>query len=340
KTQSFCKQQNLSNTPFTLSESKIINHLFSNQNQICSRDEIAQSLYGNNWMEKYSDWNIDTLIHHIRKKLDSSWTLKTIRNRGYLLTQSSFTLPKKTPTSPVPGTHPTKAYLDYMNNPKNQRQTIHNLLFALNKEKLTRHLTNFLKTDPHPAILVINSYSHDNIDTLHSYAKATFKNSIPIYFTNSDDRALELHRQKAQKLNLHHLVTLYDDIRYSRLQTNSFSTVINDFRLNFNTTHKQNQQAMKHTYRILKPKGFVLISVVIDNRYESSRFGSNQQKAPLNHHKPWVFIAQEKLQRNCFTVPYYQELFKKANFKIIKQFDIDNGKAWQPSFRRFLLKKN
>jgi len=96
---------------------------------------------------------------------------------------------------------------------------------------------------------------------------------------------------------------------------------------------------MKHTHRILKPKGYVLISVVIDNRYESARYGTNQQKAPLNHHKPWTFKAQENLERHCFTVPYYQELFKKAGFKVVKQFDTKAGKAWQPAFRRFFLQK-
>ncbi|MBU1085542.1 helix-turn-helix domain-containing protein, partial [Patescibacteria group bacterium] len=329
----------LSQSTLTASEAKIGRLLLSKQNLICSRDEIAQSLWGNNWMEKYSDWCIDTQIHNLKAKLYSSWQLKTVRNRGYLLTKSSSSLPSKTPTNSVPGTRPTKAYLDYMNNPKNPRQTIKDLLKALDNSSFAPKLKSVLKTNHHPAILVINSYSYDNVDALHGYTKNILKTPIPIYFTNSDDRALEIHRHQAQKLNLNHIVTLYDDIRYSRLQSNSFSVVINDFRLNFNTTHKQNQLAMKNTHRVLKDKGLVLISVVVDDRYESSRFGTNQQKAPLNHHKPWTFIAQENLQRNCFTVPYYKELFQNANFKVIKQFDTKAGKSWQPAFRRFLLKK-
>jgi len=197
-------------------------------------------------------------------------------------------------------------------------------------------------------ILVVNSFSYDNIDAISQWLT---KGSITsrVIFSNFDDRAIKIHLKRINELNLNNFDVLFDDIRKTRLKKESFDLVINDFRLNFNINHKQNVKAMKNTWKVLKPGGLALISVVVDPRYESSRFGTDQQKAPINKSAPATFIFMENLQRFCFTVPYYKKLFLNSGFKIIKEFDVEEGKSWfrkhqykksqEPSFRRFLLKK-
>lgn len=81
-------------------------------------------------------------------------------------------------------------------------------------------------------------------------------------------------------------------------------------------------------HRLLIRKGRVLISVVIDPRNKNNRLKI-----------PWTFMAQEGLRRNCFTVPYYKHLFIQTGFKIVKEFDTEAGKKWNPPYRRFLLTK-
>lgn len=334
----------LTSRPLTEAESKLVSCLFDHQNSVVSRDDLAQALWGEDWYSHYSDWTIDTNIHNLRKKLLPHWKLTTIRNRGYLLksnlSQASKSLKHKSPSplESAPGILPTKDYLNYMNNVYNPRRVYKDLFESLQAEKIS--LPKNIKD-----ILAINSYSYDNVDAL-----VNIYPSAETYFTGFDARALKLHERRIEELKLDNFHTLNDDIRDSRLKDQSFDLVINDFRLNWNLDHKQDLTAMSQMYRLLRDKGQLLLSVVVDARYESDKFGSNQQDAPLNLHKPWRFIAQEGLQRLCHTVPYYKKLISDSGFQLIKEFDIEGGKAWsqgdvmvdpktRPCYRRFLVKK-
>ena len=73
KHQPLTEKFKLCQATLTASEAKITRLLHQKLGLICSRDEIAQSLWGQNWMEKYSDWCIDTCIHHLKTKLNQSW---------------------------------------------------------------------------------------------------------------------------------------------------------------------------------------------------------------------------------------------------------------------------
>jgi len=137
-----------------------------------------------------------------------------------------------------------------------------------------------------------------------------------VIFTHFDERALAIHRRRVEELGLENITVIYDDIRQSRLADKSFSTVINDFRLNFNTDHYQNQQAIRNMKRVLKPGGTAFISMVVGKR------------------KRW-FMAEEKLARLCFTADYYRKLFKNIGLKIVKEFELEEGQ--KPTYRRFLL---
>ena len=330
------------NARLSYSEDKTAILFLSKLNKIVKRDEIAQALWGNRWLEKYSEYMIDKTIYRLRKKIINSYKIVTLKNRGYILYKQGNDISQILKESlPTQGITPLHHYLEYMNNPKNVRKTLFDLFIAVKNE----NVGNYLK----PAtILVVNSFSYDNIDAISQWLT---KGSITsrVIFSNFDDRAIKIHLKRINELNLNNFDVLFDDIRKTRLKKESFDLVINDFRLNFNINHKQNVKAMKNTWKVLKPGGLALISVVVDPRYESSRFGTDQQKAPINKSAPATFIFMENLQRFCFTVPYYKKLFLNSGFKIIKEFDVEEGKSWfrkhqykksqEPSFRRFLLKK-
>lgn len=288
---------------------------------VVSRDEIAQAIWGDKWLQKYSDWRIDRLIYLLRKKIDSRLSIKTVRNLGYLLDGTGSKIEADKPLN-IAGTLPTANYLEYMNNPKNPRQVIANLFASLKK---------------HPKaakILVINSYSFDNVDALSS----KYPDSV-VFFSNFDTRAISLHQNRIDELNLTNFHSTYDDIRNSVLSSEQFDLIINDFRLNFNTNNYQNIKAVTNMHKLLKPGGTILVSVVVDPRYESKKFGENQNKAPTNKDKPWHFQNDEGLERKCFTVPYYIRLFKAVGFREITEFDTEKGKVWNPPFRRYKLTK-
>jgi len=308
-------------TILTKSEQKAFDILVKKSGIITSRDDIAQAIWGELWLQKYSDWRIDRLIYLLRQKIQSSYKIKTIRNSGYVLFNSEVDIPHLSENK-VQGIMPTQTYLEYMNNSENPRKVLEDLF-------------NSIKIEGSPKnIIVINSYSCDNINTMSKYFKKSH-----VYFSNFDQRALDIHQERIEKLGLINFYTAHDDIRNSVFKDNYFDLVINDFRINFNTSDSQNIAAMKNMYRISSSNSQALISVVVDPRYESNKFGENQDRAPTNKDKPWTFSAQENLTRFCFTIPYYKRLFKQTGFKIIKEFDIDNGKKWNPPYRRFLLQK-
>ncbi|MEK7169137.1 MAG: winged helix-turn-helix domain-containing protein [Patescibacteria group bacterium] len=299
----------MENLILTKSEQKTFDILLQKSDSVTNRDEIAQSVWGNNWLSKYSDWQIDRLIYLLRKKLPTMYKIKTLRNSGYILSTSDKSIPKIKSTW-VEGTLPTQNYLEYMNNTKNLRKVLEDLFKSINlKGKFKK-------------ILVINSYSFDNIDAV---AKI-YKNS-EVYFSNFDKRALKIHEERIDELNLTNFKIVEDDIRDSIFNNNLFDLIINDFRLNFNTTNLQNINSIKNMYRILKENGKCIVSVVIDPRYNTNRS------------KPWTFKAQENLTRFCYTENYYSNLFINSGFKIVKKFDVENGKKWNPLYRRFLLQK-
>lgn len=299
----------MKNLILTRSVQKVFDILLQKSDLITLRAEIAQAVWGSNWLSKYSDWQIDRLIYLLRKKLPTKYKIKTLRNSGYILTTSEKSIPK-IKSAQVEGTLPTQGYLEYMNNIKNPRKVLKDLFKSIElKEKFKK-------------ILVINSYSFDNIDAV---AKI-YKNS-EVFFSNFDKRALKLHSERIDELKLTNFKIIEDDIRNSIFNNNLFDLIINDFRLNFNTSDKQNINAIKNMYRILKKRGKCIVSVVIDPRYNTNR------------NKPWTFKAQENLVRYCYTAEYYKNLFIKYGFKIEKEFDLENGKKWNPPYRRFLLQK-
>ena len=332
------------NAKLTFTEEKTADLLLSKIDKLVKRDEIAQALWGSRWLEKYSEYMIDKTIYRLRKKLTDSYKIVTLKKRGYVLTHklNKINLTNFFPIVHPKGIYPHHQYLEYMNNPKNTRKTLKDLFSSVKKNQIGLHL----KEEP-LSILVINSYSQDNIDSVIKFLKER-KQKDTIIFSHFDDRALKFHQRRVFDLGLDHFEVVFDDVRKTRLTPKSFDLIINDFRLNFNTDDKQNIASMTNSQKLLKPGGFLLISVVVDARYESSRYGHDQEKAPINNNAPFTFKFTENLERYCYTVPYYKKLFKKSGFKIVSEFDIKEGKTWftkekfipnhEPTYRRFLLR--
>lgn len=326
----------LSEKPFTPEEGKIVQLLWNKQETIVDREEIATAMWGERWSEKYSDWGIDAVIHRVRAKIVGNWQLITVKGRGYMLAgkgQSTkapnLALKRNERVAEIPGSiYPSDEYLKYMNDVKRPRKVYKDLFEALRPAKLAQgELTG--------KILCVNSYSYDNVDSVAVWAP-----KASIYFAHYDPRAIEMHQARIRELGVEQRVqSIYDDLRESKLKESSFDMVINDFRLNFNRDDQQNRAMMKNTWRILKPGGIALISTVVDERYESLRYGIDQEKAPVNGNKPGLFQADEHLVRRCWSVPYWRGLFEKTGFSEVGEFDIDEGKRWEPCYRRWWLKK-
>jgi DNA-binding response OmpR family regulator len=62
--------------------------LWEKKDKITSRNEIAQILWGENWVDKYSDWAIDQFVKRTRNRINDRGdkkVIKTVRGKGYTL---------------------------------------------------------------------------------------------------------------------------------------------------------------------------------------------------------------------------------------------------------------
>ena len=71
----------------TAQDHQLLQFFRSKTENLVSRDDIAQILWGKQWLEKYSDWAIDKAISRLRNKLSPSspFQLITVKNAGYKL---------------------------------------------------------------------------------------------------------------------------------------------------------------------------------------------------------------------------------------------------------------
>lgn len=70
-------------------EIKTYQLLKNSNSKIVSREDIAKVIWQEDWLEKYSDWAIDQLIHSLREKMstnDIERKITTLRGKGYKLT--------------------------------------------------------------------------------------------------------------------------------------------------------------------------------------------------------------------------------------------------------------
>ena len=86
---------------FTYQEFKLLTYFITHENELVSRDQVAEAMWGKQYIDKYSDWSIDKIISILRKKLDAlgfpSENLVTLKKRGF-----SFSNHKSYDNSPQP----------------------------------------------------------------------------------------------------------------------------------------------------------------------------------------------------------------------------------------------
>lgn len=335
------KNSLLTTKDLTDEEARLARLLWVKQESVVEREEIAQVLWGSVWEEKHSDWAIDAVVHRMRKKLAVGWQLVTIKGRGYMLVHRdrssramSVARQAGVRISEIPfSIYPSAEYLEYMNDPSRVRKVYADLWNAAVQDRLK------IPNLSGKRILSVNSYSYDNVDSIVTWIKERRERDVKIYFAHYDPNALALHAARIEELGVGKMVeVVYDDLRESRLIGGSMALVINDFRLNFNQSDKQNMEMMRHIRRVLEPGGVALVSTVVDERYEHKRYGEDQEKAPVNKIRPGIFQADEHLVRRCWSVPYYKQLFDKSGFGQVREFDIIAGKSWNPCYRRWWLR--
>ncbi|MCL5090931.1 MAG: winged helix-turn-helix domain-containing protein [Patescibacteria group bacterium] len=71
----------------SLREYQLLANFWQKQNQVITREEIAEILWGKDAYEKYSDWSIDKIIYQLRKKIKEIGLqenqLEAVKGRGY-----------------------------------------------------------------------------------------------------------------------------------------------------------------------------------------------------------------------------------------------------------------
>ena len=75
------------NEKFTEKELKVLFLLLKKNGKIVDRDEVADQIWGEDSVNKYSDWAIDQLFSRLRKKLEvlaiGGEVIKTVKGRGF-----------------------------------------------------------------------------------------------------------------------------------------------------------------------------------------------------------------------------------------------------------------
>lgn len=78
---------------FTFQEFKLLVYFVTHENELITRDQVADAIWGRLSHEKYSDWSIDKTISILRKKLDAlgfpSEYLVTLKKRGFSFSNPS-----------------------------------------------------------------------------------------------------------------------------------------------------------------------------------------------------------------------------------------------------------
>lgn len=71
----------------SVQEKAVYDLFLSNKNQIVSRDDIAKAIWGENYLDNYSDWSIDQVVYRIRNKMsdaEMSDKITTKKKQGFI----------------------------------------------------------------------------------------------------------------------------------------------------------------------------------------------------------------------------------------------------------------
>lgn len=63
-------------------ETNLLQELITNQNSFIEKDSVAKLIWGDDWLDKYSDWAINQFLHRFKKKLEKFQNYSLIIKRG------------------------------------------------------------------------------------------------------------------------------------------------------------------------------------------------------------------------------------------------------------------
>ncbi len=74
---------------FSLRERHFLKLLIKEKGKVVKRETVAEAVWGENWLELYSDWALDQIVSRLRKKLKGLGVnpslLKTVKKKGFRL---------------------------------------------------------------------------------------------------------------------------------------------------------------------------------------------------------------------------------------------------------------
>lgn len=83
--QVFVNNKDISNG-FSKKELSLLAYISERIGQVCSRDDLGEAYWGENWLKDYSDWALDKVISRLREKLINNSVplqIRTLRGQGY-----------------------------------------------------------------------------------------------------------------------------------------------------------------------------------------------------------------------------------------------------------------
>lgn len=66
-------------------EYEIFSRLLENIGEVNTKDDIAKIIWGDDWIDKYSEWTIEKTISNIRRKVGGKYVIKSVYGKGYRL---------------------------------------------------------------------------------------------------------------------------------------------------------------------------------------------------------------------------------------------------------------
>lgn len=233
-------------------------------------------------------------------------------------------------------------YRSHMACPSNPRRVLEHLFDAVGQnEYVNGAIGRLLRNSDCPTVCILGSATTDNLTSVIEFVTRERQGrEATISLVEMDREAVTTHERAAESLGHRYqnirIHIIEGDMRILSQYVSNVDLVISDMTINFNGSDVQNLVTLGQIRFVLENNGLVLFSCVVDGRYESKKYGANQERASVDPIRPNTFTASGPL-RLAWTVPYYEELlFQEQGFDFIT-FDQAVGKAWKPPFRRYLL---
>jgi hypothetical protein len=251
--------------------------------------------------------------------------------------------------------NPEIKYRKLFENPQEQVITLSHLFDAINESGLNQNLEHILQKEEPVHVLLEGSAFPRNIDIIKKLLEDRENEADQTTLIDISPSAIDAHSKHINDGDIR-VDIVQASMNEVPLKNKSVDVLINDCAINFNSSTEENEATLKEIARVLKDKdSLAFVTVVVDHRYDANEYGEDQELAPKNElNNPGAFSSFNTnddgsvelipgTERKAWSVPYYEELFKAADFKFTK-FDQETGRGFFPeesgiSYRRYILEK-